>query len=116
MQFDAYARAGSSMSEAADRRRGGRFRQDGLESSLGEVLDLSVSGMRIRSTTNQKGEIDVELSDRQGTRLRMRCLVAWSKASGSGTFDLGLVFLVRTPAITQQLTRLCMANRPVIKP
>jgi len=116
MQFDAYARAGSAASEAADRRKGGRFRQEGLSCSVGEVLDLSVSGMRVRSGTSLKGEIDVELFDRQGARLKLRCLVAWSKAHGSSAFDLGLVFLQRSSAATQQLTRLCMANRPVIKP
>jgi hypothetical protein len=79
--------------ECVNRRRAGRVRCTGLHCSLGEVIDLCASGMRIRSTrpVHIPG-IGVTLTAGEVT-LKVQARIAWSRQAGRKAYEAGVEFL-----------------------
>lgn len=79
-----------------NRRRAGRLACSMLGSSLGEVVDLSVTGMRCRSNRSiplSAGQhLDFDLQTLAGT-LRMQGKVVWSTKKGMRRYEAGVQFL-----------------------
>lgn len=60
--------------------------------NLGEVVDLSISGARIRANSNLRSPIDVQFYA-MNKSITIRAKVAWARATGEGfRADVGLVF------------------------
>jgi hypothetical protein len=87
-----------------------RHRQTGLACNLGEVLDLSTSGMRVRCRHTLDGRIDIVLTDytRQG---QLTADVAWMKPVGNFHYEVGLKFRKLTRAMSSRLGSIAMAHR-----
>lgn len=84
-------------------RRHGRVRCQDIACSLGELMDLSASGMRVRlpamgivDRAEQGDELTVTLQGLDGP-IRLLCRVVWSRKVGIGwgrsRREVGLVFL-----------------------
>ncbi|MHC4415899.1 MAG: histidine kinase dimerization/phospho-acceptor domain-containing protein [Planctomycetota bacterium] len=95
---------------ADDRRAHGRLPQELLQCNLGPVLDLSMSGMRVRCTRAPKGEVDVELMDLEQP-VTLRAEVMWSRRIGFRKFEVGLSFMGIPPNAAKQLTRISLNHR-----
>ncbi len=84
-------------SDAADnRRRAGRLTCSMLESSFGEVVDLSVTGMRCRSSKPidvASGQVvDFHLKTLAGD-MAMQGRVVWTTKKGWRRFEVGVQFV-----------------------
>jgi len=89
-----------------------RVPQEMLQSNLGDVLDLSVGGMRIRHVGAHppEGSLDVEIrADHECLRLRGE--VAWTARVGKRRHEVGVRFVDVTPDIEEQLSRISMDHR-----
>ncbi len=93
-----------------DRRVYPRLPQALLETNFGPVLDLSLSGMRIRCVKPPIGEVDVELVG-SGEWVPLRAEVVWVKKIGFRKHEAGLRFLDVSPETAQQLTRISLTHR-----
>lgn len=93
----------------SNRRRHGRFLCDGLRCSLGQVLDLSASGARIRTGAVRrltKGmTVPLTIRDDDGT-VDLSGLVVRSVRTGLMHAELAIEFVGVTPALNAQLLRL----------
>jgi len=76
---------------ADDRRIHRRFAQSSLECSLGPVLDLSASGMRVIAKKPWAGEIKVRISA-TGFDVTVGATVMWSRRLGFRAYEMGLTF------------------------
>jgi PAS domain S-box-containing protein len=92
------------------RREHGRLAQELLMSNVGQVLDLSLGGMRVKSAQTLDGIIDVELSDEEET-IVLPAEVAWSKRTGFGKHEIGIRFTHGNREVTAQLGRIATRNR-----
>lgn len=94
---------------APDFRRSGRLRIEAVTCSLGEILDLSKSGMRIltRRSMNPGPAYNlpavIHAFDR---RLELTCRVAWVKKAGLLKREVGLEFGELTDQQSQMLGRI----------
>lgn len=95
---------------ADDRRAHGRLPQELLQSSLGPVLDLSMSGIRIRASKPPKGEVEVELLDIEEP-ITLRAEVMWVRRLGFRKYEVGLNFMGVPPEKAKQLTRISLNHR-----
>ncbi|MBS0196002.1 MAG: PilZ domain-containing protein [Planctomycetes bacterium] len=97
-----------SEATSAQRRRHGRVLCEDLSSSLGEVVNLSASGMRVRGA---------EKPPKVGSRLTIRIdapdgalfagtVVQWTRRIGLFRFEVGLRFEPITPQLQVSLNRL----------
>ncbi len=93
-----------------DRRVYPRLPQALLETNFGPVLDLSLSGMRIRCAKPPIGEVDVELVG-SGEWVPLRAEVVWVRKIGFRKHEAGLRFLNVSPETAQQLTRISLTHR-----
>lgn len=97
-----------------DQRRTRRLAQEMLECNLGEVMDLSLGGMRVRTTGHhaptEGAEVDVRF-DAAEPPLSLRGAVVRSTKLGPRRIELGVRFVNVTPDVQRQLTRLSMAHR-----
>ena len=93
-----------------DRRLYPRLRQALLETNFGPVLDLSLSGVRIRCAKPPIGEVDLELVG-SGEWVPLRAEVVWVNKIGFRKHEAGLRFLDVTPETAQQLTRISLTHR-----
>ncbi len=86
----------------SNQRRVGRWGVDGLSCNKGEIIDLSVRGMRIRTkrawVVGQRREI--VLSSRR-TRLVIPARCVWARRDGLFSWTIGLAF---DAANVEQLT------------
>ncbi len=76
-------------------RRHGRVRLEEAQVSLGRVLDLSRSGMRVRTTRHIKPTdppMIVRFRTLEGERLAVQCKVAWVARHGMFKRHAGLEF------------------------
>ena len=92
----------------ANQRRHGRLRMQDIECSLGIVMDLSASGMRIRTRLRvpEAGRVfTVTLASLDGPVL-VGCRVRWWRKAGVLTKELGIEFVEPTPEIAAELGRL----------
>ena len=95
---------------ADDRRAHGRLPQELLQCNLGSVLDLSMSGIRVRCTRPPKGIVDVELMDLEDP-VNLKAQVMWIRRLGFRKFEVGLNFLDVPPDVARQLTRVSLNHR-----
>ncbi|MCX5662468.1 MAG: PilZ domain-containing protein [Planctomycetota bacterium] len=95
--------------DRANLRRHGRIRCDMLTCGLGDVVDLSASGMRVTRTSlgaNTLGEIlDVRLQA-PGLTMVVRAKVVHISKAGLLRRNLGLEFVDVTPEIARGLTEI----------
>lgn len=78
-------------SQASDRRNYRRFAQGTLNSSIGPVLDLSTSGMRVIAKKPWCGELTIRLQA-AGIDVTAPATVMWSRKLGFRAYELGLTF------------------------
>jgi hypothetical protein len=102
--------SGRAAQPARERRRHARIRQLSLESSLGPVLDLSRSGMRVQTHRRIRGEIDVVIFNRCGPPLQLRARVVWTKRSGFRRHVAGLQFVDPPQHVARALTEIGTAS------
>ncbi|MGP1273459.1 MAG: PilZ domain-containing protein [Phycisphaerales bacterium] len=82
-------------SERSDARRHGRVRIELMSCSLGTVLDLSRSGMRVLArrrrelVANMKHQIVLEAFDQ---RVELPCRIAWIEKRGLFKSEIGIEF------------------------
>ncbi len=92
----------------ANQRRHGRLHMQDIRCSLGTLLDLSASGMRLkaRGTIPKTGQIfTVTLQSVDGPVL-VGCRIRWWRKCGMITKEVGVEFVDPTPAICADLGRL----------
>jgi hypothetical protein len=89
-----------------ERRRDVRLKQESLHSSLGPVVDLSRSGMRVRSTRRLRGHLSVTLFNRNGPHLHVRARVVWTKRLGFRKHVAGLEFIDPPPNMLRELAKI----------
>ncbi len=92
-----------------DRRDYRRFAQGSLSSSIGPVLDLSTSGMRVIAKKPWCGEVPVRISA-SGIDITVKATVMWSRKLGFRAYELGLTF-TDLDAIADLTTWLAVWNR-----
>lgn len=94
---------------ANNQRKHGRVRTQDIATSLGPVLDISASGMRVRCTTPVKlsegQELAVTLAA-PGGPLLVRVCIMWIKKRMLGAREAGVRFLDVTPSLRAALTEL----------
>jgi hypothetical protein len=90
-------------------RRAGRVRMEMVSSTLGEVLDLSATGARIRCSRKpdfaQGSELSVELDGIDGP-FAVQAKVAWIRRAGLRKHEAGLEFVEPTDEVRKQLAAL----------
>lgn len=86
-------------------RAGERFAQRALRSSLGEVVDLSPHGMRVKARTVPKLNVDIELFALDKSE-RVRGRVAWSRRTGNFDVEIGIAFVGLTRRQARELESL----------
>jgi hypothetical protein len=89
-----------------ERRRDVRLKQGSLHSNLGPVIDLSRSGMRVRSTRRLRGIRAVVLFNRNGPHLNVRARVVWTKRIGFRKHVAGLEFIDPPNNMLRELAKL----------
>ena len=98
-----------------NRRQKGRLRQETLRCTLGPVLDLSATGMRVELQQKlpkafRDQPFDIELRGIcEG--LTLRAEVIWIKGGTFRKKEVGIRFLDLTPELTCKLTQLSVENR-----
>lgn len=87
-----------------------RHRQTGLSCSLGEVVDLSCGGLRLRCRQALTGRVEVVLTDytRPG---ELVAEVVWMKPSGNFHFELGLKFRKLSREMAARIGSIAMSHR-----
>ncbi len=91
-----------------DRRAHARLPQEALKCNLGEVLNLSLGGMRVRCTRAPKDTVvEVELTY-EGETMKVQAEVVRSNKIGFRKHELGLRFLNVDPETAKQLTRVSL--------
>src|SRR4051812_23125156 len=100
------------MQTAAQRRRCGRVICQDIRSSLGEVLDLSAGGARVRTRKRPPSEgadVKVVISSFAGD-LHLTAKAVWVRAVTLGVWEIGLTFTGLTPDTLQSLTAVARAS------
>lgn len=102
-----------------DDRRHGRLACELLTSTLGEVLDISASGMRVR----QSGRVHVVKGDEicitiqfGSSKIPVKVRVAWTRRSGFWSHQIGVEFIDLTDEsrkVITQLSRLARKSRTI---
>ena len=97
---------------AADRRNAARLPQDALlQCSLGQICDLSRTGLRVRARRLPEASlVYMQLSDGQ-TSLCIKAEVVWVNKLGFRKYEIGLQFLGLTPPELATVSRMAMYNR-----
>ena len=91
-----------------DGRRTGRVRLGGIVCTIGTVLDVSVTGMRVRCTVRVPAigaAVSTMISTPEGP-LEIGGTVVWTRKCGWITHEAGIRFDQVTPPVRQALTRL----------
>ncbi len=93
----------------SDRRRRGRVKCTGsVTSNLGNVLDISSSGLRVLSKTKVEGKGRVELIS-PTKRVIVTARVVWCHKVAFRKYVMGLEFIDLTPELTRTLTEIATA-------
>lgn len=97
---------------ANSQRRYGRLLCQQITCSLGDVIDLSAGGMRIRAHGSmglREGQT-VGLTLQAGTQpVPLPCQVVWMRKSSWRTWEIGLMFQDLTPRARQSLSGIARA-------
>jgi hypothetical protein len=95
--------------EGSNARRAGRVRLSSVGCTLGEVLDLSATGLRLRAARRPDypagAELNVQLEGVDGP-FKVRCRVAWVKRAGLRRHEVGLEFIDPDAATRRSLADL----------
>ena len=91
------------------RRRSGRRRQEGLNSSFGPVLDLSPGGMRVLSPRRMRGRRNVKIVSCEGTVV-VDVRICWSRRVGFRRHFVGMQFQDLTEEQQRQLQVISSAH------
>ena len=96
----------------SDRRAAARLPQDALlRCSLGQICDLSLTGMRIRCRRLPTSSLlRVQVSDGR-TVLNLRAEVVWVNKLGFRKYEIGLQFLEVPPDVRKAISGMAMYNR-----
>ncbi len=89
-----------------ERRRDARIRQRSLHSSIGPVIDLSRSGIRVLGTKRLRGAVEVVVFNRAGPHLHLRARVVWSRRLGFRNHLVGLEFYDLNENVARQLAKI----------
>lgn len=85
----------STSEDGRNRRRFGRINAKGLRTRLGDVADLSATGMRVlcRSKPPKAGSVlQLELSHVDGAKLPIKASIAWVRRKSMFRYEAGLNF------------------------
>lgn len=98
-----------------ERRRRNRVMCEGLSCTLGKVIGLSGTGMRIRASgwcrIKQDDRISLTLKSSDLT-LKLSARIAWVKKVGMFQYETGMAFLDLTPEQTTQLGMMAQIAMP----
>jgi hypothetical protein len=112
MRFDPQAGVTSLDDANEKRRRSGRLALEQVRCELGEVLDLSSHGMRVRSRKAFRvGDVRVIVIEGLGGTLGMKSRIVWIKRNGMFRHEVGFEFMDVDPDLARKLTQMAMANR-----
>ena len=95
---------------AAERRRSARVTTRSLHSSVGRVLDLSRTGMRVLSSRRLRGEIEVVLLNRGGPHLKLLARVVWSERLGFRKHLVGLELVNVSEQVASHLAKISVSG------
>jgi hypothetical protein len=95
---------------AVGKRASPRQRQNGLTCNLGQIIDLSSTGARVRCRSVVSGRVDVILTDytRSG---ELRAEVIWLKNAGAFHYEAGLRFHKMSREMAGRLNSIAMEHR-----
>ncbi len=97
-------RAGAArLRPLTDRRRFGRFKGSRLGCSIGNVVDLSGGGLRVRRSTRLSSQMDVKLWTAK-RQITVPAKVAWVRRIGFRKYEIGLEFRDLTPETRKDLS------------
>ena len=108
-RFDPLANVYKAESEA-DHRACGRLTQEAVVSSLGPVLDLSSTGMKVQSRRVPKGRSRVILQA-AGTTMAIVCETRWAKKVGFLKYQVGLEFIEVDEQLRTVINQVAMNHR-----
>jgi len=98
---------------AGGRKRRGyrRLPQHNLQSSCGQVLDLSAGGVRVISSKPLKGEVAITLYG-PGVEQTLKARVVWCKKHGFRMHEVGLAFVAagNTKSVVQWIAQWASQN------
>ncbi len=93
-----------------NKRRHGRVRCQEIRCSLGDVVDISASGMRCRTRIKPpKNRVFAIVIDGLGDPITVGAKAVWTKRVGLFSREVGLVFEIISPESIQGLQRLARA-------
>jgi hypothetical protein len=94
--------------KGAEQRRHGRVRCQGVQCSIGDVQDLSASGMRVKTRYKmpEAGEVFVVTLDTMEGPLAVLSRIRWVRRCGLFTREVGLEFFDLGPKSKQVLQEL----------
>lgn len=95
--------------EISDKRDRSRFRPRGLDCSLGQVVDLSPTGVRVLSRKKLSGEQTIVFNRPDGRPLRLRARVLWHRRHAAKEYVHGLRFEWVNHQEAEQLEQLLQA-------
>lgn len=95
---------------SSGKRSAPRHRSHGLACSVGEIIDVSTGGLRVRCRQALAGCVDVVLTEytRAG---ELVADVVWLKPSGNFHFEAGLKFRKMSRELAARLAAIAMAHR-----
>jgi hypothetical protein len=102
-------------------RRAGRLPQESLKCSLGEVVNMSATGAKIRcrigSRPSEGKKASVEMDTESG-QIRLQARVVWVRMCGILRWEAGLEFVDVTDEQNKRLTKIAHGyyDRKLIKP
>lgn len=112
MLTESQGRPEDSPSDVEDRRHSARLPQDVLlKCNLGEICDISKTGMRIRRKGVPRNSlVSVNISD-GNEQLQIQAEVVWVKKRGFRNYEMGLQFIDLSGSDLAVISRFAMYNR-----
>lgn len=96
---------------AAQKRRSGRFRVEGVRCDRGEPLDMSLEGMRLRTRRSWPvGESREVCLRTSSIRLTLSARCAWAQREGLLRHTIGVIFDGTTPAQRETIAHLARTH------
>ncbi|MGB0766436.1 MAG: EAL domain-containing protein [Phycisphaeraceae bacterium] len=95
--------------EVTDKRDRSRYRPRGMDCNLGQVVDLSATGMRLMSRRRLKGEHTVTLQGLDGQPMHLQARVLWHRQHATSEHVHGLRFERLSPEQQNELDHLVIA-------
>ena len=96
--------------DRSNRRRGGRLPLEAVRCGAGTVIDISGTGMKIRSRCEVHGYVQTTLQG-LGSELTILAQVAWCRKVGFMKYEAGLQFVEMDDATRQALLQFTAVNR-----